>query len=272
MVFEFANYKNYLKQLFVEKTKRNPSFSLRALAAQLGMAPSTLSEIFSDKKNLSVEKASEVAIKIGLNEKETQYFCLLVQLETAKSVDVKNSLQERLNNLNPKKKAFDSGIDAFKMISDWYHLAILTLCSVTGLTLTAEVASKRLSISKVEASLAIERLSRLELLEQTPQGHYRKTKDNLLVDAPAPSEAMKNYHKQYLDKAKEALISQTPKERLSRSESIAFDVSQLKEADALMDEFYERFNKLAEKSKKRGNVYQLSCHFFNLTPTGDKKS
>src|SRR4051812_44982521 len=107
MVFEFTNYRLYLKQVLVERTKRNPSYSLRALASQIGVAPSTLSEIFRDKKKFSVEKASGIAVKLGLSEKETSYFCLLVQRESVKSKELQNILQERLNNLNPKNKIFD---------------------------------------------------------------------------------------------------------------------------------------------------------------------
>src|SRR5262249_3839436 len=100
----------------------------------------------------------------------------------------------------------------------------------------------------------------------------QRVKDNVMVNGRLPDEGLKSFHRQYLQKATESLFTQRPGERLSRTESIAIDVSLLKEAEALMDEFAEKLNQLADRSPRKTDVYNLSCHFFNLTSKGDKKS
>ena len=45
MIYQYLNYRQYLQDVLVEKTKKNPSYSLRAFAKHLDIASSTLSEI-----------------------------------------------------------------------------------------------------------------------------------------------------------------------------------------------------------------------------------
>jgi lambda repressor-like predicted transcriptional regulator len=50
-VYEFNNYRDYLKSALAEKMEKNSNFSLRAMARQSGIAGSTLSEVSSSGYN-----------------------------------------------------------------------------------------------------------------------------------------------------------------------------------------------------------------------------
>ena len=268
MIFEHSCYRSFLKTTLSSRAKHQEGYSLRAFSERLGISPSFLSEVLNAKKALSVELAFRLSVNLDLTEMETQYLCLLVQLEQEKDPLFREKLNKRLADLNPRRPAHDVSADLFKSISEWYHAAILELTYVPGLTLSPASIAKCLSISKVEAEVALERLVRLELLEPDATSGYRKTHNYVYSEAHVPTAAFREFHAQVIAKASAALQAYTPTERLSATDVLALDSRHLDKVDRLSREFSSAVMKLAERSKTKDSVYALSVHFFPLTKVG----
>lgn len=266
MIFEYSNYRDYLRSNLVERISKNSSYSLRAMAQHLGLSPSSLSEVIKGKRNLSLAKAAALANKLGLKGKEAEYFCLLVQIEHTADPIIKESVQNRIQILNPQRKSHNLSLDLFKLIADWYHTAILHLAEVDGFEVTPQEISKRIGISVFEAATAIERLERLELLKKE-DGKYIKL-NGFYSESPIPNDSLRRFHKQTLEKAIESLQTQTPKEKIIRSETFAIDPALLPQADELMEEFVAKLLKLFAQSKKKTEVYHLGIQLFNFVKKG----
>lgn len=269
MVFEHRDYRSILKTTLATKGPGREGYSVRGLAAKLGMSTSFLSEVMSAKKSLSMELAFKVALKLGFTDQEAQYFCLLVQLDQEKDPEFREVLSQRLSDLNPKREAHDLSADLFKSIAEWYHAAILELTYLPGFDLTSENVARELGIGKVEAGLAIDRLVRLELLEQTKRG-WKKAHNYVYSEAQIPTKAFRDFHGGLLAQSGEALLFQTPKERMSASDVVAFDTRLLPQVDKLSREFSAAVMKLAEKAKVKDSVYALSVHCFRVSGKGDR--
>src|SRR5688572_27201459 len=99
MVFEHVNYRSFLKSVLADRISRNPKYSLRALARQLEVSPTLLSKVNRGEKNLSVQNAQNVSYRLNLSERESEYFCCLVQYELTKSPGLKSKLLSKLNEL-----------------------------------------------------------------------------------------------------------------------------------------------------------------------------
>ncbi len=248
-----------------EKAKSLKGYSLRGFAEKIGVSNSYLSEVLNSKKSLSMELAFKVAVRLDLTEIETQYLCLLVQLEQEKDPAFREELSKRLKSINPMRKSHDLSVDIFKTIADWYHYAILELTYLSGFEFNAANAARKLGISKVEAEVAIDRLERLELLEKDKKGRYRKTHAHFVAQSHVPNGALKQYHGQILEKAIESLKLQTPKERISATDTLPIDSKYLGEVDRLSRQFSSAVIKISEKSAVKDSVYSLSVHFFKLT-------
>jgi uncharacterized protein (TIGR02147 family) len=270
MIFEHNDYRTFLKNALHEKSKEREGYSLRAFAEKLHISNSYLSEVLNSKKAFSVDLAFKVALKLDLTDLETQYFCLLVQIDQEKDPSFREEFQKRLNDLNPKRKSHDLSVDLFKTISEWYHLPILELTYLPGFKGTPEYVAKKLGISKPEAELALKRLLRLELIEKDAKGKWRKAHNYLLSESSVPNSAFKQYHKQFLTKALESIDNQSPQERISATDVIAVDSKYLPEVDRLSQEFSAAVMRISEKSKIKDSVYALSVHFINLTKSQEK--
>ena len=156
-------------------------------------------------------------------------------------------------------------LDVFRTISDWYHIALLQLTELKEFNLSPSSASKKLSITIAEADAAIDRLLRLGLLRKNQDGRYIKTSSRLLVQAKVPSDTVKKFHTQILNKAISAVATQRPEFRKGRSELIPLNPEILEEAELILDRAYEEIIALAGKSRTKTTVYALSSQFFNLT-------
>ena len=267
MVSNHSQYRSYLKAVLAERQRSNHAYSMRAFARNLGLTQSGVSQVLSGKKNLSQESAHQIAEKLGLNDRDTEFFCLLVQLETAKTAILKESILKKLNSLNPKEPVEVLSLEFFRAISDWYHLVIKNMTDIEGLELTPKAIAKRLGITSIEADSALERLLKLELIEpiEGRPHRYRQVKNYVIAKAATPNEALRNFHRQMLEKAKDSLTTQTPQEKIIGSETFAFNERHLKEADQITEEYFKKMAALAKGPGKKTQVYHLGVQFFNVT-------
>ncbi len=258
------SYRTYLRNVMSEKAQRNPKFSLRAMALLLGVAPSFLSTVLKGDKNLSFEMANRFAEKLGLNDSDRDYFCLLVQKEATKDPNLRESLAEKVRLANPNHT--DLSVEHFKVISNPLHFSILSATTLTGFEATAKSLAHALAVPQVEVELALERLESLEMIEKNERGFYEKVKANPRVVSQSPNQALRKFHRETLTKAIDSLETQSPQEKVIGSETFTIDESQIEDFRKLADEFFDRALLLAKKSKKKTQVYHLGIQFFNLSP------
>jgi uncharacterized protein (TIGR02147 family) len=268
MIYEHTDYRNYLRARLAESISQNSSYSLRAFAKRLGLAPSMLSSVLSGKRNLSRENALRIAHDLDLNQKESEYFCTLVELEAAKSPEARHQLVCRLSGLNSRQTVHDLSVDYYKIICDWYHSPILEMAGLLSFEYTPEALAKKLGISPFEAQAAIERLERIGLIEKDESGLYQKTHDTVVTQALQPNEALRRFHRQMLEKAIESLTTQTPQEKKIGSETVAFHPDQLPEVEELMEEFFTKLVALAKRNPQPTEVYHFGVQFFRVTRKG----
>lgn len=269
MLIEHSDYRHYLKSELASRINVNPSYSLRAFASQLGISPSMLSLVLAGKKTLSRKLRQLIATKLKLNPKETEYFDLLVELDSTESPEQKGYLQDRLNSMAGTSKT-NLEAEVFRAISDWHHYAILMLSEIENFQMTPLNISKRLGIDLFSSETALHRLIQLNLLKKVngTKEIYRRVKGNLNFDSLEANHALQKYHLQILAKAQESVTTQKYPERYLASEVVAISSDHLEEARSLSEEFLSKIIRLAAKSKGKNRVYNIGVQMFSL----DKQS
>jgi len=261
----------FLRDVFSTKTQSNPRYSMRAFAKLLGLSPGGLSLILTRKKRLSFERAHEIARRLDLSPQTLEQFILLIQLDGTSDPRLKSELQSKLAELQGGKAIFDLGVDQFKLIADWYGLAILILFTEVHPTPSRKNAAKYLGISLYEVDATLERLQRLELIEKAggdfERPKFKRPIDTIVVEALKPNEAIRSYYRNLIPKCLTAIDSQTPAEKVIGSQTFAFDPEQLDEVRTLTDRYLDSLNALSAKGKKRTQLYQAFCNVFRLTQT-----
>lgn len=269
-LYQHRSYRSFLKSVLQERILKNPAYSLRAMAGQLGFSSSQVSEALNGKANFSTESLRKIARKLELDDEQSDYLCKLGELESHKDPEARASvveqIQKHLQRNNVQARAvYDLNVDYFKQIADWYHSAILELVYLKGFEFTPENIAQKLQISKLDAELAIERLLRLELLFRDQDGNIKRPKEKILVQSPEKNTAMRALYRQMFQKASDALENQDPQVRWSGYETLAVADEALPEIRKACDKFFDEVLRISAKYPQKKSVYHLLTHFFRLT-------
>lgn len=245
--------KTWIESAFSARRAKNPSYSLRAFAKYLKIPSGRLSEILSGKRNIGAKLATKILKKLDLTpEEETQFL---------------NSLRHQSQDLH-ESNYHQLNMDAFHIISDWYHYAILSLIKTKNFENDPSWIANRLGISVVEVRAALERLQRLELIELKNEKMVR-TKASLTTTHDVHSNALKRSHKQSLEQAIIAIDEVDLAFRDITSMTMAINFKKIPLAKEKIKRFRRELASLLEAGAKT-EVYNLNIQLVPLSKiTGD---
>jgi uncharacterized protein (TIGR02147 family) len=262
-----SNYRSYLRSELVRRTAANPSYSLRAFSRDLGLSPQILSSVLKGKKNISTEVAAEIAERLGMGSLEASRFLDWVALGQSRSDKVKQIIQFRLSQSDSKDGTLSPrslDVEMFRVVSDWYHYALLELMRTDDFKNDPAWMSKRLGISTAEVKQALERLATLELTEETRDGGIQPTDQNFSANFGFASAAIKKFTAQLLEKAQTALAEQSIDERNMTTITMAIDPKRLPEAGLMIAQFRRKLCRFLEQGH-RSEVYTFLPSLFRIS-------
>lgn len=259
-------FREILKHHLASRIERNAKYSLRAFARDIELHPARLSDILNGKKGLSRASAEQIATHLGLDTQDHTYFCNLVEKECARSETRRKEVQSLVSE---QEKSFQNqkalSLDIFRAISDWYHMAIIQLMKLPTYQDDKQWISAQLNLPMVVVSDALERLEKLNLIKKQ-NGRFVPVSDYVISPDGVPTEALKKYHEQILNKAIHALHLQPVDERDFLGLVMPINSQHLPEIKKKVRQF---INKLCDEySEVEGldRVVHLSTQLFNLTP------
>lgn len=248
---ESSDFRIWLQQEFTARCKRNPRYSLRAFAQLLKMDASSVSQIFAGKRKASTKVISKVCALLGAQPHLQERFIVKAKAGF-KSFRGQDQSYELLSE------------DRFKVISDWYHFAILELVNTDGFQGRGAWIARALGISTAEAQIAFERLQRLQLIRQEGPGWVRTSK--LLTNfAPGMTSAShKHMQRQILQMGLEAIDNTDAAEKDITGMTMAINVEKLPEARKLIAKFRRDLSAFLEEGPQ-SRVYQLGVQLYPLS-------
>jgi uncharacterized protein (TIGR02147 family) len=255
--------KEVLRELLEKRLRLG--HSLRSLARNAGISPALLSQLQSGKRTLTARTALRLASHLKTDSRERKTLELLAELQAAKGGAGKARLLEEIELLRKGRPAQDLSLEAFKVIADWHHFAILQLLRLDEGEVTPAIAARRLGIDEAVAAEAFTRLEALGQIGRNKCGKYEKLEGDLLVRSEDTNLALRSFHRQTLAKAIDAVERQSPQERYSGSETFAFDPNDLPEVRKVIDDCLDRIVELSRRGKRKTQVYHLATQCFRLT-------
>ena len=196
--FETENPRLLLQTELTRRIQRNPRYSLRRFAQAMGISHTVLSLVMSGKRPLSKKAAARVSDFLGLGPHERDR--LIANRASGKDGEARGVVLQA-----SESETYQMSLDTFAVVSDWYHLAILSLLEIPSSKFEARWISVRLGISEIEAQAAIDRLQRLELVAKNEKGRWRQSGRPIRFENRDSTAATRNYHTQLLARAQESL-------------------------------------------------------------------
>jgi uncharacterized protein (TIGR02147 family) len=256
------DYREILKDEYESRLNKNPRYSLRAFARDLGVAPSRVVEVLNYKRGLSRLLAARMAKSLELNKKETEIFLNLVDSVHGRSQLTRSQASLSLNQVRSQEYA-TLQLDAFKLIADWHHYAILELTLVADFQSEPGWIAKRLGIQKTITVGAIERLKRLGLLIEA-NGRLKATDAMTFSSNGIASEGLKKHHEQILEKATNSIYCQSLEQRDLSAMTMAIRSADIPMAKEQIKKFRRGLSAELEAAPRKDAVYCLAIQFFQL--------
>lgn len=251
-----------LRRVLLERIGRNPSYSLRAFARNLGVSHAYMSMLLSGKRRIPVHQAIRFSQLAGLPEDQRN---ALVAASRQAALERLPTTESKAIPRRPTPY-FRLQLDDFKMLASWYHIAILEMLELGDFRPEPRWIACRLGLKTSEVRAAVRRLERLGLLS-TEGGRWRKTHANLEILPFRSEEAVRRYHFQLIEKAMEAMKLAGEADFLRReigAATMVVNPARLEEARRRI----RRFRRSLMNYVTKGNcteLYQLNVQFFPLT-------
>lgn len=243
-----ANIQNLLTEELERARLKNPSYSLRSFARRLGMNSGAISGILAGKRRISRKMAVRVCEKLMFSSEE-------ISKLISDSRETSGPLSYKI-----------LPTDQFRLISDWYHFAILSLVKTKNFQTDEEWIASRLMITKSEVRAAVERLVRLGLLKKNQSGKWVRTVSHISSTDGVSSTAVRRAHANDLDLARRSLDEDSMERRDFTALTLAMDPRKMLEVRKRIRAFQDELSRFVEMGPT-SEVYKLTMQFFPITKT-----
>ncbi|MBN22911.1 MAG: hypothetical protein CL678_16620 [Bdellovibrionaceae bacterium] len=269
-VFDFRDYRKFLSRWLDWKKKSNPKFSGAVFARRAGLqSPTLLGMVIRKKRNLGPDTIRAFSKAIELRGKEILYFQNLVFFTQAKKSEDKAYYLEQLHSISPDehRDILLKIKDHAKFFSRWYVVAIHQMVSIDGFNPDPEWLCKKLKrkITKKQAKEAWQILQELGMVN-FENGKYKLINPGIDFHPEGIDYALRNYHKDYLDRAKDSIDGDPMEDREVSTFTLAVNDEDLEEIKQRIKKFRLALNRDFPISKNsRKSVVAFNAQLMKLT-------
>lgn len=267
-VFEYLDYRKYLKDAFEERRGIDPQLSFRKLAEILGLDGSNFHKIVMGHTHLPVRCQSRVIEYLGLGGRESEYFMLLLAFARERGTKARMEIIERAKLLQDveRKPLEDRELLFYR---DWWTSVIRLLLEVNQgqAVATRLAASVSPPISPQQAQFAMDLLVELGLVKKAGSDRWKLADPHLTAGGEAKARAVHAYQKQILELAGDSLARYPRHERDVSTITVPVDDQSFAAIVDILRECRRQIQKQADSTTKPGRVMQLAMAFFPVSQT-----
>lgn len=256
-IFEADSFNDFLNAQFEERRHRNPRYSLRSFARNLGLSHSRLSEILNGQ-TISISSAQAICEVLHLRPTETAYLIDLVRASSGRTEKVRSEARARLE-LKKMRREFQHNKSGNFLLSKWYYAALIEF--LTGTQLPPSRIAETLHLSSREFETAVQDLQARGFIRREDDA-WIKVDGYLKFESPVPSQLVRDFHRASLSRATKAL-DQAIETRKFLTYVMTMRPDQIEDAREELENFAASFaKKFSDSETHEGVVYSFGLQFF----------
>ena len=268
-LFEYQNYRDYLRAYYLEQKAEKKSFSYRSFSKKAGIqAPSFLYYVIEGKRNLTKNSLLKISQAIGHTREEADYFENLVFFNQSGTIHEKTLYYSRIVEV---RKPFDVQtipLDRYEYYCKWYHSVIREVVTFFHFKDNFAQLGNALipSITAKQARESITILEKLGFIERDQEGFYHQTA-NVIGVHPIPSDSfiIEKFQMEMLQVALQAYHSVPIYDRMSSSTTFSVSEETFKLFKMKAREFRKELAEIARLDSSQDYVYQLTMNLFPVS-------
>jgi uncharacterized protein (TIGR02147 family) len=265
-IFDYLEYREYLKDHYESNKLRNSFFSYRYIAAKTGLDSSFYVKVLQKQLHISAKALPVVINFLNLNKKESDYFTLLVKFNRAKNQDEMKLYFEKLIEFRePRTRALDA--EKYEYYSKWYYIAIRELLNYYQFDGDFKSLAAKLNppISEAKARRALELLVKLRLVKKRDDGYYELTDQFVTTGESWNSIAIENYQRETIRLAGESIRRIPKQDRETSTVTVSVSRKCFKSMKERLREVRKELLEMARIDNDPDGVYQINFQVFPLT-------
>lgn len=270
-VYDFLDYRQYLRAWYEAEKARLPAFSYRYFSRKAGFSsPNFLKLVIEGERNLSPDSVERFVSTLKLGGDEAGFFRDLVSYGQARNLAEKNLLFDRVIASRRFQEYRKLEAPYLEYLRHWYYPAIRELAAHRDFRADAEWIGARLwskvAAEEIEKALAI--IEQLGLFARGPDGQPLRSGRSLTTGPQMVSEAKvvaKSFLRQMLERASESLDTVPADLREIGSITVAVKAATVAELKERIQRFRRELLDRCDQDEDPTEVYQLNVQLFPLT-------
>lgn len=214
-VFEYVDYRAYLREFYADAKMNRRGFSHRAFSRRAGLgSPNHLKRVMDGERNLTLEMAARFAQALALTGEAADYFVQLVRLDQAKTSVERSAAFDKLSTFKAYRRTRKLDLAHAAYHSTWYIPVVRELAARKDFRARPKWIAERVlpPIKPSEAQTALDTLLELGLLRRGDGGKVEQAEPLLTTGPEMPALHIARYHRMMMQKAAES-IDLVPSER-----------------------------------------------------------
>lgn len=240
------DFLNLLREYYQNQKRKNPRYSMRALAKHLEIAPGPTSALIKGSKVWNISEEWAVGVLAKMNLKPTQRKRILARMGIKSSgVEIK-----RIEDL--------SGL----AIDHWAYWPVLCCYDVPALANSENKIAQKLGVTNTEIKMIVQDLLRRHFLTKEADGTIKRPVEYLATTDDISSETIRLLHKSNLDLAKKALEQVPVLQREFQTITVAGSSETIQEIKKEIRDFTDKLAHILNRDQGNDHVFRLSVQLF----------
>ncbi len=266
-IYQYSDYRIFLKELLEEKKKENRLFSHRAVLQRMGVSSSGfLANVISGRKNLTPDQVQKLSAILKLKAAEARYFECLVLFTQARSLEDRNAQMKRMV-ANQKVETRALSKKQLNLFSNWHYVVLREMLFFHRLKDDFRAAARMLMppISTEEVEKAVSELEALDFIAKDAEGIYRQKDSAVTTGDEIRSLQVANFQMETMELAKAALDKLPMHERDISCMTVTLSMESFDQVKSEIQAFRKRISAIAVADKASDQVFQCNIQFFPVT-------
>lgn len=262
-LFDFLDYRQYLREAFEERKAGNGAFSYRMLADRIGLHASRIHRVLAGESHIATDQVEAFAKAFGLRGGKAKYFECLVRHAKAKSpaeaqVWLAKIAQSRgVAGRNLKRP--EHGI-----FREWYYIPLRCILHTGRFKDEWDLLAASLvpTVRPEQVRTAVETMEKLGLVQRDADGFWHAREAHLAAEGAETGSALRSWHHSMLRLAGEA-VERFPKSmRHHGTMTLGVDAAGAVAVVDILRECRGRIRGIADASARPDRILHLGMQLF----------
>lgn len=267
-IFQFLDYRQFLKVMCDWKKANTRSFSQRKFIQDAGLPESSssfLPSVIKGRRNLSQKQRVNFGLALGLKDKDYGYWDILVQFNQAKGMVDKNFFFEQLQKFH-LSRAHILSEPQLRYYSKWYYSALWNYLALHPNQNHPAIIAKNFfpAITAQEVKDAIDLLLEIGLIFRTANG-YQTAKPHVSSAKDVKSTLVKQHIKDFTQLSIDVLPKIPASHRQYNALIFGIDEKGFLAIKERIRSFQEELRGIIDQTQKGDRVYTLTMQLFPNT-------